>query len=51
MVSGCLECVRSVGVVGGLCVLCISDGVDVWKLRRTRRSLGRNNRGPRSFGT
>ena len=33
MVSGCLGCVRSVGDVGGLCVLCVSGGVGVWKLR------------------
>ncbi len=33
MVSGCLGCVRSVGVVDGLCVMCVSDGVEVGKLR------------------
>jgi hypothetical protein len=33
VVSGCLGCVGSVGVVGGLCVSCVSDDVEVWKLR------------------
>ena len=32
MVSGCLGCVRYVVIVGGLCVMCVSDGVGVWKL-------------------
>ena len=40
MVSGCLGCVSSVGVVGGLCVMCVSDGVEVWKLRSACLPLG-----------